>query len=122
MITARLQGLMEDPTRLVGGRRVGALPGTGVSELPILLTECGGISFSYEVQEDEFAYGQLPTTEQGLQERFEAISREVGIAYVLSGFSWTQLTDVQHEINGVLYFDRGGEIACGCYPEDNGGR
>lgn len=49
---------------------------------------------------DEFAYGQLPKTEQGLQERFEAISREAGNADVLSGLSWTQLTDVQQELNG----------------------
>jgi hypothetical protein len=24
----------------------------------------------------------------------------------LSGFVWTQLTDIQQEINGLLYFDR----------------
>lgn len=109
-IAARLQGLMADPTQLVGDRRVGALPGTDVSELPILLTECGGIGFSHEVRGDEFAYGQLPTTKQELQERFEAIAREVGNADVLSGFFWTQLTDVQQEINGVLYFDRSAKL------------
>ncbi|MFT6519960.1 MAG: hypothetical protein ACJATP_003643 [Candidatus Azotimanducaceae bacterium] len=109
-IAARLQALMKDPTQFVGGRRVGALPGTDVSELPIVLTECGGIGFSHEVRGDDFAYGQLPKTAGELHERFEAIAREVGHADVLSGFFWTQLTDVQQEINGVLYFDRSAKL------------
>ena len=69
-----------------------------MSELPILLTECGAIGFSHEVHGDEFAYGQWPTTEQELQKRFEAIAREVGHA------------NVQQEINGVLYVDRSAKL------------
>jgi beta-galactosidase/beta-glucuronidase len=109
-IAARLKELMDDPTQLVDGRRVGALPGTDVSELPILLTECGGIGFSSVVLGDAFAYGELPKTEAELLVRFEAIAREIRNADVLSGFFWTQLTDVQQEINGVLYFDRGAKL------------
>jgi len=30
---------------------------------------------------------------------------------LLRGFVWTQLTDVQQEINGLLYFDRKPKIA-----------
>ena len=45
-------------------------------------------------------------TEADLEERIRRIAGEVSAQEVLQGFIWTQLTDIQQEINGLLYFDR----------------
>ena len=38
--------------------------------------------------------------------RIEDLGRGLSSLDALQGFVWTQLTDVQQEINGLLYFDR----------------
>jgi len=117
-IKERIEKLMADPSALVAGadstggdspvgQRIGMLPGSNVTGLPILLTECGGIGYTNaKLAGDEFAYGDLPTSEAGLLERFTNVANTIDEAEQLSGFVWTQLTDVQQEINGVLNFDR----------------
>ena len=86
--------------------RVGALPGADVKGLPVLLTECGGVGFVAESREDAFAYGDLPQDIAALERRVRAVAEAVSESPMLCGFVWTQLTDVQQEINGLLYFDR----------------
>jgi beta-galactosidase/beta-glucuronidase len=112
-IEERLDQLMVDPSASLHGtendvgQRIGALPGAIVAGLPILLTECGGIGYTEAALDgEEFSYGELPASEAELRERFVQIAKTIGTAKQLSGFVWTQLTDVQQEINGVLYFDR----------------
>ena len=63
-----------------------------------------------DLEGDEFAYGDLPNTEADLRERFENVAKIIADADQLCGFVWTQLTDVQQEINGVLYFDRSSKL------------
>ena len=109
-IANRLDNIMLDPTISVTGTghaRAAALPGTNISGLPVLLTECGGIGFLPDGFEgDEFAYGSIAETTAELEDRFHRIANSVNDARMLSGFVWTQLTDIQQEVNGVLYFDR----------------
>jgi len=71
------------------------------------LTECGGVGFTTEQQQDEhFSYGAWPVNEEALLARIEDLGRGLSNLDALQGFVWTQLTDVQQEINGLLYFDR----------------
>jgi len=117
-IEQRLQTLMIDPSAPINqsdsavGQKLGALSGADVTGLPILLTECGGIGYTPgRLRGDEFAYGDLPQSESQLRERFIQVAQTINSAHQLSGFVWTQLTDVQQEINGVLYFDRSPKFA-----------
>lgn len=107
-VAARLDDVLANPeAQLFTNGRVGALPGGDVSGLPVLLTECGGIGFVPDGYDgDTFAYGDIPETMEELERRFRAIAADVAAAGQLSGFVWTQLTDIQQEINGVLTFDR----------------
>lgn len=105
-IAERLAELLQNPSLEVVDRRVGVLPDADVSRLPVLLTECGGIGFSHKPVANHFAYGDLPADEAALRARFQTIANEIHQAAGLSGFVWTQLTDVQQEINGMLHFDR----------------
>ena len=109
-IAERLTALIEDPHSAVtsefGGReRLGALPGAHVTGLPILLTECGGIGMG-SFNEEDFSYGNLAETPEALEARTRKIMTDIRSLETLQGFVWTQLTDVQQEINGLLYFDR----------------
>jgi beta-galactosidase/beta-glucuronidase len=110
-LAERLGQLVKDPHTYIVGEgsdgRIGALPGATVEGLPVILTECGGIGYmSSERRDDAFSYGDIPTSEQELLTKFEQVARTVNETKQLKGFVWTQLTDVQQEVNGVLYFDR----------------
>ena len=43
---------------------------------------------------------------QRLEQHIREITDMIDAAGSLQGFVWTQLTDIQQEINGLLYFDR----------------
>ena len=109
-ISSRLAALIEDPhssvTNEFGGRdRAGALPSADVGGLPILLTEFGGIGMG-SFSEEDFSYGNLAETPEALETRMRTIMMDIRSLEALQGFVWTQLTDVQQEINGLVYFDR----------------
>jgi beta-galactosidase/beta-glucuronidase len=109
-IATRLAELVQAPSRSVseqfgGHPRAGALPGADVTGLPILLTECGGVGFG-RYSDQDFSYGDLPQSAQALEAGIRQIADMIDAAEPLQGFVWTQLTDVQQEINGLLYFDR----------------
>jgi len=106
----RLNAIQRNPHTTVSddaNSRVATLPGADPSGLPILLTECGGVGFTQEQQQEEhFSYGAWPVSETELLTRIEDLSLGLSKLDALQGFVWTQLTDVQQEINGLLYFDR----------------
>ncbi len=113
-ISRRLDDLIQNPSSSVTGddsgdtkahSRIGALPGANVKQLPILLTECGGVGFG-NYSDDDFSYGDLPATVGELETDIRRIANMIHSGIVLQGFVWTQLTDVQQEVNGLLYFDR----------------
>ncbi len=106
----RLNTIQDNPHATVSDdadSRVATLPGADPSGLPILLTECGGVGFTLEKQQEtHFSYGTWPLNEAALLARIEDLGRGLSNLDALQGFVWTQLTDVQQEINGLLYFDR----------------
>jgi beta-galactosidase/beta-glucuronidase len=110
-LSTQLTRLKNDPGSAVAGEgtdgrtRIGALVDTSVKGLPILLTECGGIGFGHYSDED-FSYGELPRTTEQLEANIRSVIAEIQEVSFLQGFFWTQLTDIQQEINGLLSFDR----------------
>ena len=56
--------------------------------------------------EEDFSYGNLAETAEALEVRMSKIMSDIRSLEALQGFVWTQLTDVQQEVNGLLYFDR----------------
>ena len=112
-----IEGLFDSPQAQVteiGRPRLGALAGADPRSLPLVLSECGGIGFvdagGRNGQEPDFAYGDIPETEDELLQICERLLVEIGEIPQLNGFVWTQLTDVQQEVNGLLYFDRRAKI------------
>jgi len=71
---------------------------------PVLLTEFGGIGF--KIGEDAgWGYTNVSTEEEYLED-YRRVMEAVFASKVLYGFCYTQLTDVEQEINGVLTYDR----------------
>jgi beta-galactosidase/beta-glucuronidase len=74
-------------------------------DLPLWFGECGGISLAVEghARASDFAYRDVASGDalvDGYRRAVEQIPDDV------AGFVWTQLTDVEGELNGLLTYDR----------------
>ena len=82
------------------------VPGYAYRGEPILITEFGGIAFSGEENGAEgWGYSTVADTEE-LLERYGSLIEALLRSPPLQGFCYTQLTDVEQEINGLLTYDR----------------
>ncbi|HEY2420939.1 MAG TPA: glycoside hydrolase family 2 TIM barrel-domain containing protein, partial [Neobacillus sp.] len=71
---------------------------------PILLTEFGGIGFDVSGQPG-WGYTSVENVEEYLED-YRRIMEAVFASEILWGYCYTQLTDVEQEINGILTYDR----------------
>lgn len=70
---------------------------------PIIISEFGGIACANENEfKDSWGYGNRPKSKDEAFERFKNLIETVMNIEYLSGFCYTQLTDVEQEINGLL--------------------
>ena len=70
---------------------------------PIILSEFGGIAFKTE---SGWGYGNQVDTEEAFLERFRSITQAIKDTDYICGYCYTQVTDVQQEVNGLLTEDR----------------
>lgn len=80
---------------------------------PILLTECGGIAYQTTTQENGWGYTSAASEEDFIRDYKRVIDAILASPFVY-GFCYTQLTDVEQEINGLLTYDRRFK----CTPEE----
>lgn len=71
---------------------------------PILITEFGGIAYQKDAQ-NGWGYTTASGDEDFIQ-RYQDVVAGVLASPVIQGFCYTQLTDVEQEINGLLTYDR----------------
>jgi len=82
------------------------VPGYDYRGEPILITEFGGIAFSGEENGAEgWGYSTVADVE-GFLESYESLIEALLRSEPIQGFCYTQLTDVEQEINGLLAYDR----------------
>lgn len=79
-------------------------PGFEYQGQPILVTEFGGISFK-KSDWDGWGYSGAESDDDFI-ERYAAVVEAMLESTSLQGFCYTQLTDVEQEINGILTYDR----------------
>ncbi|KRL07901.1 family 2 glycoside hydrolase [Schleiferilactobacillus perolens DSM 12744] len=79
-------------------------PGFHYTGQPIILTEFGGISFASD-RPDGWGYTTAATEEEYLSELHRLLSA-IADSQGLCGYCYTQLTDVQQEVNGLLTAER----------------
>jgi len=66
---------------------------------PVLITEYGGIAFE---SDKGWGYGKGVADEEEFLERFKKITHAIMSTDYICGFCYTQLTDVQQEVNGLV--------------------
>jgi beta-galactosidase/beta-glucuronidase len=85
-----------------GGRPIYA-PGHGYRGEPVLISEFGGIAFSSE--KGGWGYSTVADAEEFLQ-RYESLITALLQSEIIQGFCYTQLTNVEQEVNGLLTYER----------------
>ena len=70
---------------------------------PVIVSEYGGIAFS---SEKGWGYGKQVASEADFLERFDSITSSFKSLDYVSGFCYTQVTDVQQEVNGLYTINR----------------
>ena len=74
---------------------------------PYMVDEFGGIGWmAPEDRKDSWGYGGLPQTEEEFYARLESQIKALKDSEHVTGFCYTQLTDVEQEKNGIYYYDR----------------
>ena len=68
---------------------------------PVIISEYGGIAFSGG-REGDWGYGNTVKDEAEFLERFDRITTAIKQLPYVSGYCYTQVSDVQQEINGLL--------------------
>ena len=70
------------------------------------VSEYGGTLWSDADRNIGWGYGQAPTDEQGFKARFKGLSEAILFHPNMGGLCYTQLTDVEQEVNGLYTYDR----------------
>jgi beta-galactosidase/beta-glucuronidase len=77
--------------------------GYGYRGQPIIISEFGGIAFN---NGEGWGYGNKVTRGEEFIQRFDAITTAIKKIDRICGYCYTQVTDVQQEINGLMDMDR----------------
>ncbi len=89
---------------------------TFVSDLPFFMSEYGGIKWIPENLRDDtlnnsWGYGNAPETEEEFLSRYEGLTTALLEAPNIMGFCYTQLYDVEQEVNGLYTYSRENKFA-----------
>ena len=71
---------------------------------PIIISEYGGIACDND--DSGWGYGNKVKTEEDFIQRFDNITTAVKEIPFVCGYCYTQVTDVQQEVNGLMDMDR----------------
>ena len=74
---------------------------------PVIMSEYGGIAIN---SEEGWGYGKQVKDEKELIERFTKLTKAIKNIPYITGYCYTQLTDVQQEINGLMDAERNYKI------------
>ena len=87
------------------GRRALVVGGHGKKDEPVMLTECGGISYRPEPGVEWYGYGTV-TDRAAYLAKYRELVDAILDSPAIAGFCYTQLTDTAQETNGLLTENR----------------
>jgi len=88
--------------------RASVLPGYTYNGSPLYLSEFGGIAYipaGHEVPNQAWGYSGVEKTADGALERLRGIYSAIA-KLPFAGICYTQITDVEQEVNGLMTYDR----------------
>jgi beta-galactosidase/beta-glucuronidase len=94
--------------------------GWGYEGQPVILSEIGGISYK-KSKWSGWGYSTATTDEEFIQAYYNVISAMLETPHI-HGFVYTQITDVEQEINGVMTYDRKPKVDPAIIRQINEGR
>ena len=107
-LAAKYKVLESDPTNVPRNHKEVVAFGYRYNGTPILMTEFGGIAYRVgDIKaENEWGYSGIEPTKEAMLERLNGLVKALRSNPVFAGFCYTQLTDVEQEINGLMTYDR----------------
>lgn len=103
VLEQRYSSVEQAVSRLPGNRKL-AVEGFPYADQPILITEFGGVAYK-KSDWDGWGYSGAENDED-FATRLRAVIQPLLLSGVVQGYCYTQLTDVEQEINGLLTYDR----------------
>ena len=79
---------------------------TWTSGIPYFVSEFGGIRWAPEKGKESWGYGVAPEAEEEFIERYRGLVTALLEHPKMCAFCYTQLTDVEQEVNGLYTYDR----------------
>lgn len=105
----RYKDVTPQSTTLPKNHKAAILPGYRYNGSPLYLSEMGGIAYIPEgasVPPESWGYSGVEKTQQAALDRLTQLFGGLARLNNLAGFCYTQLTDVEQEINGLATYDR----------------
>lgn len=101
----RYNGALETLLASTPGKRTLYAQGFHYDGAPILVSEFGGIAFELDKVDKAWGYSEADCAEDFML-RYEAVVSALLDSPGVQGFCYTQLCDVEQEVNGLLTYDR----------------
>jgi beta-galactosidase/beta-glucuronidase len=107
-LSRKYASLIDDPARIPRNGREALVNGATYHGVPFMLTEFGGIAYRTGTpgSANEWGYSGIEPSAAAFASRLDGLVRAVRQNPIWAGFCYTQLTDVEQEINGLMTFDR----------------
>jgi beta-galactosidase/beta-glucuronidase len=107
-LAAKYKVLETDRSRIPRNGKEALAFGYEYNGSPIVMTEFGGVSYRVGAQktENEWGYSGIEPTRESMMARIDGLVKALRANKAIVGFCYTQLTDVEQEINGLMTYDR----------------
>lgn len=76
------------------------------TDKPFIISEYGGVAYEEQSDNDSWGYGERLTRKEDVIQKIQQLTEAVMKIDFCCGFCYTQLTDVEQEVNGLLTADR----------------
>lgn len=109
LLYERYRDLGKMPVRVPDNGKPALIAGYPYNGSPIYLSEFGGIAFippGHEVPAEAWGYSGVEQTAEDALDRLDGLYRALASLPPIIGICYTQLTDVEQEINGLMTYDR----------------
>jgi beta-galactosidase/beta-glucuronidase len=109
LLYGKYKDLGKPGTGVPNNARAALAPGNAYNGSPIYLSEFGGIAFiapGSDAPKEAWGYSGIEKTADFALERLRGLYASIARIPAFAGFCYTQLTDVEQEMNGLMTYDR----------------
>jgi hypothetical protein len=109
LLLSRYRGKIAKGKPFPPNARAAVVSGYEYNGSPVFLSEFGGIAFipkGTEVPDDSWGYSGVEKTPADAMARLRTLYEAIAKVPEIMGICYTQITDVEQEVNGLLTYDR----------------